>query len=444
MFHHPSFDDHERVLHATDAASGLKAIIAIHDTVRGPALGGCRVWTYDDDDAALTDSQAITDALRLSRGMSYKSAMADLPLGGGKSVMIVPERGAATPAMFEALGRAIEDLSGKYIVAEDVGSSPRDLAFVKRHTRHVTGLAPEDGGVGDPSPTTAYGCFIGVAATARAVGFPSLEGVHVALQGLGNVGYGLRMRGVKRAEIKRRVAAALETVSLTGFEDRYPAQLSGGQQQRVAIARVMVLEPRVILLDEPFNALDAKLRGTMQVELRQLIKRLGMTAIFVTHDQEEALTMSDRIAAMRGGKIEQVAPPEEIFDRPASAYVADFIGSSNFWEAHAEGGRVALPDGQSVATDLAGPVMIMARPHNLRLEPAGGEGAGPGNPGPWRGTVTLHRSIGPLIEYHVALAGGATVRVVHMRQERAGIIRDGAAVTVRVLDPDLMSIYRPA
>ena len=185
MFHHPSFDDHERVLHATDAASGLKAIIAIHDTVRGPALGGCRVWTYDDDDAALTD------ALRLSRGMSYKSAMADLPLGGGKSVMIVPERGAATPAMFEALGRAIEDLSGKYIVAEDVGSSPRDLAFVKRHTRHVTGLAPEDGGVGDPSPTTAYGCFIGVAATARAVGFPSLEGVHVALQGLGNVGYGL-------------------------------------------------------------------------------------------------------------------------------------------------------------------------------------------------------------------------------------------------------------
>ncbi|UOM35237.1 ABC transporter ATP-binding protein [Acuticoccus sp. I52.16.1] len=258
----------------------------------------------------------------------------------------------------------------------------------------------------------------------------------------GNVGYGLRMRGVKRAEIKRRVAAALETVSLTGFEDRYPAQLSGGQQQRVAIARVMVLEPRVILLDEPFNALDAKLRGTMQVELRQLIKRLGMTAIFVTHDQEEALTMSDRIAVMRGGKIEQVAPPEEIFDRPASAYVADFIGSSNFWEAHAEGGRVALPDGQSVATDLAGPVMIMARPHNLRLEPAGG--AGEGEVGPWRGTVTLHRSIGPLIEYHVALAGGATVRVVHMRQERAGIIRDGAAVTVRVLDPDLMSIYRPA
>ncbi len=185
MFQHPSFDDHERVLHASDPACGFKAIIAVHNTALGPALGGCRVWTYDSDDAALTD------ALRLSRGMSYKSAMADLPLGGGKSVMIVKERGAATPAMFEALGRAIEDLSGKYIVAEDVGSSPKDLAHVKKHTRHVTGLAPEDGGVGDPSPTTARGCFIGVEAAAKAVGLASLSGVHVAVQGLGNVGYSL-------------------------------------------------------------------------------------------------------------------------------------------------------------------------------------------------------------------------------------------------------------
>ncbi|WP_226575142.1 Glu/Leu/Phe/Val dehydrogenase family protein [Acuticoccus sediminis] len=185
MFHHPSFDAHERVLFASDETAGFRAIIAVHNTVRGPALGGCRVWTYADDDAALTD------ALRLSRGMSYKSAMADLPLGGGKSVMIVKERGAATPAMFEALGRAIADLNGRYIVAEDVGSSPKDLLNVRRHTAHVTGLDPEDGGRGDPSPTTSRGVFIGVEATAKAVGFSSLEGVHVAVQGLGNVGYGL-------------------------------------------------------------------------------------------------------------------------------------------------------------------------------------------------------------------------------------------------------------
>jgi ABC-type Fe3+/spermidine/putrescine transport system ATPase subunit len=250
----------------------------------------------------------------------------------------------------------------------------------------------------------------------------------------GNVGYGLRMRGTPRAEIARRVTAGLETVSLAGLEDRYPAQLSGGQQQRVAIARVLVLEPRVLLLDEPFNALDAKLRGAMQVELRQLIKRLGITAIFVTHDQEEALTMSDRIAIMRGGRIEQVAPPEEVFDRPASAYVADFIGSSNFWEGRAEGGRVALPDGQSVATPLQGPVKVMARPHNLRLSP--------GEDGAWRGEVVFHRTIGPLVEYHVETADGAELRVVTMRQERTRAIPEGAPVTLSVLDPDLCPIYR--
>jgi ABC-type Fe3+/spermidine/putrescine transport system ATPase subunit len=249
-----------------------------------------------------------------------------------------------------------------------------------------------------------------------------------------NVGYGLKMRGMARGEIARRVRAALETVSLDDLADRYPAQLSGGQQQRVAIARVLVLEPRVLLLDEPFNALDAKLRGTMQVELRRLIKRLGTTAIFVTHDQEEALTMSDRIAVMRAGRIEQVAPPEDVFDRPASAYVADFIGSSNFLEGRADGGRVALPDGQAIATDLHGPVRIMARPHNLSLAP--------GKDGPWRGAVVFHRTVGPMIEYQVETEGGAELRVVAMRRQEARPIPDGAPVSLAVLDPGLCAVYR--
>jgi ABC-type Fe3+/spermidine/putrescine transport system ATPase subunit len=248
-----------------------------------------------------------------------------------------------------------------------------------------------------------------------------------------NVGYGLRMRRVKRDEIARRVAAALDTVSLGDFADRYPGSLSGGQQQRVAIARVLVLEPRVLLLDEPFNALDAKLRAVMQVELRRLIKRLGLTAIFVTHDQEEALTMSDRIAVMRGGRIEQAAAPEEIFDRPATAYVADFIGSSNFWNARAEGGRVALPDGQGIETDLTGPVKVMARPHNLRIAPAGDGG--------WRGAVTFQRAIGPLVEYHVDVPDSGEICVVAMRQERARPIPEGAPVSVSVLDPALCAVY---
>ena len=124
-----------------------------------------------------------------------------------------------------------------------------------------------------------------------------------------NVSYGLRMRSLPASEISARVESALQSVSLTGLQDRYPSQLSGGQQQRVAIARVVILQPRVLLLDEPFNALDAKLRGAMQVELRQLIKRLGITAIFVTHDQDEAMTLSDRIAVMRAGRIEQIDQP---------------------------------------------------------------------------------------------------------------------------------------
>lgn len=186
MFHHPSFDAHEMVVVATDAASGLKAIVAVHNTVRGPALGGVRVWTYPDDDTA------VTDALRLSRGMTYKAAMADLPLGGGKAVVVVPERGAKTAAMFEALGRVIDRLSGTYIAAEDVGSDPADMRAIARHTRHVTGLAPEDGGGGDPSPTTAYGCFVAMKATARAAfGVDDVHGLHITVQGLGNVGFAL-------------------------------------------------------------------------------------------------------------------------------------------------------------------------------------------------------------------------------------------------------------
>ncbi|MGY6548863.1 MAG: ABC transporter ATP-binding protein [Roseinatronobacter sp.] len=255
----------------------------------------------------------------------------------------------------------------------------------------------------------------------------------------GNIGYGLKMRGVPRREIARRVTDALASVSLTGFEERYPSQLSGGQQQRVAIARVLVLEPRVLLLDEPFSALDAKLRGTMQVELRALIKRLGMTAIFVTHDQDEALTLSDRIAVMRGGRIEQIGTPDQIFDQPATAYVADFVGLSNFVTGVARDGRVPLPDGQTLATDLQGPVRVMIRPHNLRVTLC--DKAAPA--GIWQGTVRVRRNVGPLIEYTIAMAG-QDIHVVAMRQDRTRPIVEGDRVGVSVLAPDACSIYPEA
>src|SRR5690349_5827153 len=147
-----------------------------------------------------------------------------------------------------------------------------------------------------------------------------------------NVAFGLRMREVPKPDIERRVKAALAQVALTGLEERKPGQLSGGQQQRVALARALVVEPPVLLCDEPLGALDRKLRQQMQFELKELQKRLGVTLVFVTHDQEEALAMSDRIAVMNHGKVEQVGAPTEIYERPRTRFVADFIGEINLLE----------------------------------------------------------------------------------------------------------------
>jgi spermidine/putrescine transport system ATP-binding protein len=147
-----------------------------------------------------------------------------------------------------------------------------------------------------------------------------------------NVAFGLEMEGATKNEIKKRVTHALEMVQLTGMERRRPRQLSGGQQQRVAVARALVKVPDVLLLDEPLGALDLKLRKEMQLELKALQQQLGITFIYVTHDQEEALTMSDRIAVMSKGKVQQIGTPVEIYERPSNRFVADFIGESNFFE----------------------------------------------------------------------------------------------------------------
>jgi spermidine/putrescine ABC transporter ATP-binding subunit len=161
-----------------------------------------------------------------------------------------------------------------------------------------------------------------------------------------NVAFGLKMRRLGKAEIQRRVADALEMVKLGRFGERMPQQLSGGQQQRVALARALVIEPAVLLLDEPLGALDKKLREGMQLELSQLQRRLGLTTLMVTHDQDEALTLSDQIAVMRDGRIEQIGAPNEIYDRPKSRFVASFIGTSNFFR-----GRVGDRHGGAFAVD---------------------------------------------------------------------------------------------
>jgi leucine dehydrogenase len=182
----PDFDFHEQVVFVSDRMSGLQAIIAVHDTTLGPALGGCRMWPYANT------HEALTDVLRLSRGMSYKAAIAGLPLGGGKSVVIGDSRKDKTPEKLRALGRAIEQLGGRYITAEDMGTTPADMNIVREGTRHVAGIPPEQGGLGDPSPMTALGTFVGIqAAVKHQLQSDDLKGLRVAVQGLGHVGMDL-------------------------------------------------------------------------------------------------------------------------------------------------------------------------------------------------------------------------------------------------------------
>ena len=194
-----------------------------------------------------------------------------------------------------------------------------------------------------------------------------------------NIAFGLETRGTGRAAIEQRVADTLQLVQLTGLETRMPSELSGGQQQRVALARAVVVQPALLLLDEPLGALDKSLRQSMQVELRALQRRLGITTVMVTHDQDEALTMSDRIVIMRDGRIEQIGKPEEVYQRPASRFTASFLGESNFFRGRVAGSAggtvtVAVPQGpvlQVRATrEVANEATIALRPEAVTVASA--------------------------------------------------------------------------
>ena len=237
-----------------------------------------------------------------------------------------------------------------------------------------------------------------------------------------NIAFGLKRAHVDRSEIRRRVAEAVELVELTGLEKRKPAQLSGGQQQRVALARALVLKPAVVLLDEPLGALDAKLRRSLQIELKALQEQIGLTFIYVTHDQEEALTMSDRLAVMNRGRIEQLGPPMEVYSEPATTFVADFLGLSNILDGQAhgpsgEGCRITVGDFelQALCGDLArqGPTKVLIRPERVRLEArdAAGDG-GPTRPNRLPGMIERVVYLGSSHQVFVRLAGGEQLRAV--------------------------------
>ena len=233
-----------------------------------------------------------------------------------------------------------------------------------------------------------------------------------------NVGFGLKYKSVPKSERDTRVKEALEIVQLTGYEKRRTNQLSGGQQQRVALARALVLRPSVLLLDEPLGALDAKLRRTLQVELGALQKQVGITFLYVTHDQEEALTMSDRLAVMNHGRIAQLGTPEDVYNEPADAYVADFLGVSNLMDAHVESGgngqapcRLRLGDftleARAGQLDATGAVKLAIRPERFHLHPHETSGV---NYVP--GMVERLVFLGSTTHVYVRLATGSTLQAL--------------------------------
>ncbi len=250
-----------------------------------------------------------------------------------------------------------------------------------------------------------------------------------------NVAFGLKYKSVARGDMSKRVGEALELVQLGGYEKRRPNQLSGGQQQRVALARALVLRPSVLLLDEPLGALDAKLRRTLQVELNALQKQVGITFLYVTHDQEEALTMSDRLAVMTNGRIAQLGSPEQVYNEPNDAYVADFLGVSNLMDAYAErsadSGSCRLKlgefelDATAGETSAIGAVKVAIRPERVQLHGYDSSGA---NRVP--GMVERVVFLGSTTQIFVRLASGASLQTLVRNDGDALPFSQGTAVNV--------------
>ncbi len=257
-----------------------------------------------------------------------------------------------------------------------------------------------------------------------------------------NVAFGLRRRREPRAEVKRRVLAVLDAVRLGGLERRRPSQLSGGQQQRVALARALVLEPSVLLLDEPLGALDAKLRKALQIELKTIQEQFGITFVYVTHDQEEALTMSDRIAVMSGGHVEQVATPEQMYEEPQTVFVADFLGVSNLMTVSVNGtGSLQLGDftlrAQRGDVSVRGETRAVIRPERVRIDPydAPGDNRVPG-------MIERVVYLGSAQQLVVRLATGDVIQALVVNDGTPRELTQGTPVRA-YLPPDALRVLSP-
>ncbi len=270
-----------------------------------------------------------------------------------------------------------------------------------------------------------------------------------------NIAFGLKRRSVPGDEIRRRTGAILEKIHLVGFDKRKPHELSGGQQQRVALARALVNEPNVLLLDEPLGALDLKLRKRLQVELKRIQMDVGITFVYVTHDQEEALTMSDRIAVMHGGRIEQVGTPEDLYDRPATSFVADFIGTTNLLmgtveslDANGAAATIRLDSGDGCLVPAVGrqtgvTVQLSVRPEAIAISAA--DAAGNAVPDGAAGASTLHARVeqvaylGAAVQYLVRTDGGLGLAVLAGRNESRFAPGDSVALAWAQADTLVLS-----
>ena len=313
-----------------------------------------------------------TPLVRLSRlAKDYGSVRAvhplDLSFGDGDFLAILGPSGCGKTTLLRMLGGFVAPTAGRIEIAgQDVTALPPE----KRPTNMVF---------------QGYGLF-----------------PHMSVRQ--NIGYGPRLRGVARSEVAARVEEMIALVRLEAFADRPPAALSGGQQQRVALARALIMKPKVLLLDEPFAALDLKLRQALQEELRALHRKTGGTFVFVTHDQTEAMALANRIVVMEKGRVVQVGTAEDIYLRPASHFVSTFVGEANLLPAPREGDTVTIAGAFAFrAPGAPGPVEVGIRPERVRLGPAA-DGAGHR----FRGRITERLFLGAQVQYRVALEGGAT------------------------------------
>ncbi|WP_108444251.1 Glu/Leu/Phe/Val family dehydrogenase [Halomonas denitrificans] len=338
VFDHPEFDHHQQIVFGSDEASGLRAIIAIHDTTRGPALGGLRIFPYE------SDAEALTDVLRLSRGMTYKSALADLPLGGGKAVIIADPRRDKTPELLRAMGRLVDSLGGAYITAEDSGSGEDDMRWIAEATDHVGGLPRHGQASGDPSPFTAWGVFCALKSAVRhRLGRDDLSGLRVAVQGVGHVG----------AHLARHLHEAGARLVLTDVDGEALARLAealGAETvapEAIVDAEVDVFAPCALgaaLSAEVVERLKAKVvcgAANNQLATPEMAKRLQARGILYTPDY----------VANAGGVIEIAWQRRDDYAREAVMAHIEGIGTTLdeiFARAEREGQSPAI-----VADDLA-------------------------------------------------------------------------------------------